>query len=631
MKVAYPLALALLLGLSTCADYEKPPPVDRSLAEPILLERVEGAYRLTSELNDPVVLDAAGQRISVNGGLLSRQPSNAYEIFRVANGRDTVFLGERNLAVEGVPNLRDVGGLVNAQGYQVKWGKVFRSGKLAEVDEAEFDRLRSLGLKTIVDFRTTAEKEEDPDRWPDIENINQVAARIGDEEMMDNFMAELKKEDFDATAMMARANRDFVRNHAAEYKVFFELLLDEANHPLLFHCSAGKDRAGFGSYLLLTALGVEADKRLEEYLLSNYYLQNTSEADIKKAAQFYGLDQDKLRELMNVKPEYIQGGLDAIEEEYGSVENFLCEALAVCAPEIDRLRQLMLYDYKSTYSSSYDSLGVELPANATGYSVDPVLEGAPNFRAFNVSAGDELTMRPNRIFRSDALHELTATDLRKLENLGVRTVIDFRHQLELDEDPDRLPRTVKNYLNPAITRNPDDAASIMDSTQYVALRRGFLEGRYVEVDSIIRGLDIDLDARRLDRYASFALDYTDSYGDFLRALAEPDDYPVVYHCQGGKDRAGFASAILLKTLGFDDQQIVNDFLTTNLHAYDQQQVYYRSGVRSLSPVLSAHSAHLMHAMRTIEQEYGSFSAYLEEGLGLSAKEIEAVRKNLLLG
>ncbi|MEL7162322.1 MAG: tyrosine-protein phosphatase, partial [Bacteroidota bacterium] len=423
----------------------------------------------------------------------------------------------------------------------------------------------------------------------------------------------------------------FVHNHAAEYKTFFQLLLDEANYPLLFHCSAGKDRAGFGSYLLLTALDVDADTRLEEYLLSNFYLQHTSEADIKKAAQFYGLDQDKLRQLMNVKPAYLRGATDAIEAEYGSVKDFLCQALGVCGPEIDRLKQLMLYDYQATFTTERDSLGIELPNNATGYSVEPTLEGAPNFRSFNVTTGDGPRLRPNRIFRSDALHELTNKDLGTLNRLGVRTVIDFRHQLELDEDPDRLPRSVQNYLNPAITRNTDGAEELLDSTQYLTLRRGFMEGRYAEVDSMIRNLDVDLDARRLERYASFALDFTDSYGDFMRALAEPDNYPVVYHCQGGKDRAGFASAILLKTLGFDDQEVINDFLTTNLHAYDQQRVYYQSGIRSLGPVLSAHSAHLRYALRVIDQRYGSFPAYLAEGLGLTEGEIAAIRDNLLAG
>ncbi|MEM6394994.1 MAG: tyrosine-protein phosphatase [Bacteroidota bacterium] len=629
MKVQYILALLVLCSVA-CADYDKPDPVDRSLEEQAILSRVDGQYMLETENPDLVILSSTGENLRTDNSL-SQQPTNEHMVFKATDGADTFYLGERNLNVKGVPNLRDVGGMTNQQGYQLRWGRVFRSGKLADVDESEFERLEALGLKTIVDFRTGSEREEDPDNWPNLDQINTVELPIGDDKPTSDILSEINSEDFDATAFMNKANEGFVREHSDKYKSFFKALLDEANYPLLFHCSAGKDRAGFGTYLLLSALGVDADLRLDDYLLSNFYLQDASENDIKKAAQFYGIDQDKLRSLMNVKPEYIQGALDVIESEYGTVKNYLCEALEVCDPEIDRLKQMLLYDYKTTFSTERDSLGIELPANATGYHMKPLLEGAPNFRPFNlVDAEGPPSIRANQIYRSDALHDLSDRDLNKLEELGIVTVIDFRHQMELDEDPDRLPAGLKNYINPAITRNPDGARELLDSAQYVSLRRGFLEGRYAEVDSLIHSLQIDMDARRLDRYASFAIDYTDSYSTFMQTLIDPDNFPVVFHCQGGKDRAGFASAILLKTLGYSDQAIVNDFLTTNLHSYETQKKYYESGIQSLGSTLSAHSAHLMYGLKAVERAYGSFQDYLKEGLGLTDDDVAAIRENILL-
>ncbi|MEL7377852.1 MAG: tyrosine-protein phosphatase, partial [Bacteroidota bacterium] len=328
----------LIFVLTACGDYEKPERVDRSLEELAVLSREDDQYVLETNASDLLILSEDGGNLR-SGNSLTQSPADEYRIFRAVNGLDTFYLGERNLNVDGIPNLRDVGGMMNEQGYQIRWGRVFRSGKLADVDESEFDRLESLGLHTIVDFRTSSEKEEDPDKWPNLDQINRVELPIGDDRSTRDMLAELNSDDFDANAFMYNANERFIRQHSDRYKAFFEVLLDDQNYPLLFHCSAGKDRAGFGTYLLLTALGVDADQRLDDYLLSNYYLQDASENDIKKAAQFYGIDQDKLRALMNVKPEYIQGALDVIEAEYGTVKNYLCEALEVCDPEIDQLKQ----------------------------------------------------------------------------------------------------------------------------------------------------------------------------------------------------------------------------------------------------------------------------------------------------
>lgn len=630
MKNKY-IAIIVTLVFFGCGEYEKPAQETKSLEEPLTLSRENGKYKVEASVASFDVIDEQRKSL-VSDGFLIPAPTKAYRIFPARIKNEAVYLGERNLNVAGVPNLRDVGGLFTQDGYQIKWGKVFRSGKLAEVEEEEFSRLRELNLRTIIDFRSQVEKDEDPDRWPDIETINTIELPIGDEEdrSMKDMLAEINSDGFDADQFMYEANKNFVLRSSSVYKSFFKVLLDASNYPLLFHCSAGKDRAGFGSFLVLSALGVATDTKLNEYLLSNFYLQNSSEQDIKKAAKLFGIDQDKLRKLMKVKPEYIQGAFDAIKENYGSVSAFLCEELEVCEQEREQLKQQLLYGYKATYTTLRDTLGVELPSNTDAYQVDYLLEGAQNFRTFNVPQSENLAFIPNKIFRSEALHEITNSDVKKLEDIGVKTIIDFRYEEEVAQDPDRKPGTVTSYLNPKISRSKSSLQYKIDSATYMQVRAWFIDGSYEKVDSTLKVLDIDPDFSRYERYREFALDYTTSYRTFMKALADPANYPIVYHCQGGKDRAGFASAVLLKTLGFDDQAIVDDFLTTNLHNHDEIKSYYATGVKSLNATIGAHSGHLMGGLRAVEKEYGSFQNYLTEGLGLTEADIQSIKTNLLV-
>lgn len=116
------------------------------------------------------------------------------------------------------------------------------------------------------------------------------------------------------------------------YKKFFELLQNKSNTPLLFHCSAGKDRTGMGAALILSALGVDEQTIMKDYLLSNIYLANKYSK--MKAAN------PNLSSLFEVKPEFLQAGLDKIKNDHGNVENFLTKMLNI---DIAKMREMYLY------------------------------------------------------------------------------------------------------------------------------------------------------------------------------------------------------------------------------------------------------------------------------------------------
>jgi protein-tyrosine phosphatase len=121
-----------------------------------------------------------------------------------------------------------------------------------------------------------------------------------------------------------------VNDFQSEYKAFFQLLMDEKNTPLLFHCSAGKDRTGFGAALFLASLGVDKETIIQDYLLSKKYIEEKYSGFVAK--------NPVLEPLMTVKREYIEAALDLIDKEYGGMGNYLSHYL-----EVDTLKMRKIY------------------------------------------------------------------------------------------------------------------------------------------------------------------------------------------------------------------------------------------------------------------------------------------------
>ncbi len=224
--------------------------------------------------------------------------------------------GVRQLPLEGAYNVRDMGGYKTADNKTVKWRKVFRSGDLNHLTEADLAYLAAIPLKTTIDFRDSAEIAAAPDRKP-ASVLAQYFLPINTGSVIDY----TKVSDSLAPTLLVEGNKTFVRDNQDVYRKFFQLLMNGDNIPLLFHCSAGKDRAGYAAALFLSSLGVDRETIIEDYLLTNEYLQD------KYAAMIDSLPV--LKPLMMAKREYIQAALDEIDQKYGGMENYLTDYLKV--------------------------------------------------------------------------------------------------------------------------------------------------------------------------------------------------------------------------------------------------------------------------------------------------------------
>ena len=226
---------------------------------------------------------------------------------------------ERRIRAQGVPNLRDLGGYAAADGRTVKWGVLFRSDDLFDLEESALGVLEELGIRLIVDFRTRHEAMMAPDSLPEItrESVN-LPVDAG------KAMTRLQDESLNATksrSIMLSVYRDLVHDFQPVYREFFRLLGEAENVPLLFHCTAGKDRTGFAAAMILSALGVGRDDIMRDYLLS---------VECLRERWVEGRDYDEaMKPLFVVEPEYLNTVFEAIDNQYGGVEKYLRDILGV--------------------------------------------------------------------------------------------------------------------------------------------------------------------------------------------------------------------------------------------------------------------------------------------------------------
>jgi protein-tyrosine phosphatase len=255
---------------------------------------------------------------------------------------------KRHLALEGAPNFRDLGGYATADGHHVKWGELYRSDNLAHLTDADLARVSKLGIQLVCDFRAKSEKDAEPDRLPASDPPEVAALEIGAESFMVKDLRErIQSGDLDGLdlrGMMIEGNRQFATTFAPQYAAMFERITKPENLPALVHCTAGKDRAGFASALILSVLGVPRDTVMEDFLLTNHYTAAATEKRLRmiKLFSLFRADTDALRPLFGVEPAYLEAAFAEIEKRYGDFDTYRRTALGLDDAEVTAFRALAL-------------------------------------------------------------------------------------------------------------------------------------------------------------------------------------------------------------------------------------------------------------------------------------------------
>lgn len=251
---------------------------------------------------------------------------------------------DRLLPLDGAFNLRDLGGYPTLSGGHVRTGRLFRSGTMALLTEGDGQRLADLGITTVCDFRRQDERALEPTRWAVAHGVHVIARDYPESSGV--LLDLLKQPDADAAAMrqaMINLYREIPYDHVPSYKSMFDRLLD-GQVPLLFNCSAGKDRTGVAAALILHALDVPRDLIFQDYLLTANYADFNRLLHRRKGviAKLALTSPDIVAPVLEVDRAYLQSLFDALESRHGDVDTYLSEMLGVRGTERARLRALLV-------------------------------------------------------------------------------------------------------------------------------------------------------------------------------------------------------------------------------------------------------------------------------------------------
>jgi protein-tyrosine phosphatase len=238
--------------------------------------------------------------------------------------------------LQGGSNFRDLGGYRTADGRKVRRGAVFRSAHLGGLTDADRAALGKLGVRTIVDLRGVNEAAETPHLVEGLD-CRVIGAHIepGVGEKIRGAVANGTANPHIMMQFLTDHYRDYPRRCAPGFQKLFATLSDGAHRPLVFHCTAGKDRTGFASALLLTLLGVSWETVIEDYL-------RTNDLWIGHIGRYPELDIDTRAAIVEARTPYLEAAFDVVRKDFGDPEKFAEKALGLDAAARQRLKADLL-------------------------------------------------------------------------------------------------------------------------------------------------------------------------------------------------------------------------------------------------------------------------------------------------
>ena len=306
------------------------------LARPVTIYGARNARDITREL---VLHSDAQPGVRVP----ARWPGlREYFYLQGADGQG-LMVAQRDVPLAGSINFRDLGGYATADGRRVQWGRLFRSGHMANLSAEGLAQFAALDIRAVCDFRTEEERAGELRVLPNNPQVDVlgITPGIGDRHFFDRLFntTDDPQDVVDAVQAMMRV---LVLTAAPRYQRMFEVLLAAAPGAALFNCSAGKERTGLAAVLLLTALGVPRATIGYDFMLSKRYFP--AEAEIPRVITKYSVRasaevaRQVIMPLLETRESYLQSAFAAIDERYGSGEGMLQSVYGLGPSELARLR-----------------------------------------------------------------------------------------------------------------------------------------------------------------------------------------------------------------------------------------------------------------------------------------------------
>lgn len=253
------------------------------------------------------------------------------------------------LKLLGAPNFRDIGGVKTISGQSVCRSRLFRSERLSSLIEEDIKQLEDLNISHVVDLRSESERKLFPNKLPKFPPIKTLNLNILTDvrSSKSNVFEPLRLDPSirGAQTVMTNLYRNMPKAFAPHLKILVSTILT-SNSTSIIHCTAGKDRTGFVSSVILHMLGVSSEFYKEDYMNTKIYfdedkwhesIERLLTIQIGKAPH-----SSVTKEVLDVKEEYIDAAFENIILEYESFENYISKGCGINNATIDNLRKSFL-------------------------------------------------------------------------------------------------------------------------------------------------------------------------------------------------------------------------------------------------------------------------------------------------
>jgi protein-tyrosine phosphatase len=258
---------------------------------------------------------------------------------------EAVVVAERLVPLDGAMNFRDLGGYRGADGRRVRWGRVYRSDNLGGLSDADAEMLTALDVRLVCDLRRDEERATAPNRLPDHPKLRMEHLPIGgmaaETATMTTRMMQGEIRDI-GPDVMAEVYSTLLEAYADTFGTIVRYAADRANHAMVVHCTAGKDRTGVASALLLAALGVDDKSIVDDYELTTRFHSEPRLAELRPQLEAVGVDLARVETFFTAPRAVMELTLAGLRETWGSVESYLTGPAGVTGATLDALRAALL-------------------------------------------------------------------------------------------------------------------------------------------------------------------------------------------------------------------------------------------------------------------------------------------------
>ncbi|MCD1116529.1 tyrosine-protein phosphatase [Chryseobacterium turcicum] len=246
-----------------------------------------------------------------------------------------IITTENKVLIKKATNFRTVGNIKNSDGRILKEGKFYRSAHLHKLKKKSFEAFENLGIKEIIELRNSKEISQKPDVIPQNVDYKNYSAFEDEGDQLNHakkLVLKGKVKGSDADQRML----DFYKTYATENpeiikKIIHQIL--DAENPVLYHCTAGKDRTGIITALILTILKFDKATIENDYLLSNNYREKLVQKRLHLAHNLHfiypKMDLNVIEKLSWVEKNYLDAAFLEINKKYGSMDVYIHEKLEI--------------------------------------------------------------------------------------------------------------------------------------------------------------------------------------------------------------------------------------------------------------------------------------------------------------